>query len=174
MNKLKLSAILVLLCAVVFSAGCTKEVNYEENEKIIKAYVADFLSFYSQYYEIKEIETVVNEAKAEDQSYTAYISVKMTYKNFTPDSVEEVGYIKEAREKAEMETDPQLKEMYQRQYQTLRDEYLLEQESNFDFKAEGQLKEGLLEKDSISLFLAQDGEAGKAVYVPAEGLKDIN
>lgn len=162
-----LAGIIVAGCSIPQSTSAADE--NVANENVMKAYITDFLTKgYSKHYKINHINCEFREKKTADSEIEAIIFTTLNY-NFLsyqadPDTI---PYIKQAKEKAQTETDPKIKQILQKEYETMATEHGQPFNSNYLYKLTGHLVNGKLDAKSISLFLEEEGTNGP-VYTPAE------
>jgi len=180
----------IIACGIILlSVGCTnrneqkntinnstnKEVvnplESEINEDIMRKYITDFLTRgYSKHYIINYINCEFREKKVKGAEIEAIIFATMNsnYLNFkqNPDTV---PYIREAKEKAQKETNPKTKLILQNEYETMAKEFAESRNFYDQFKLTGSLVNGQIDIKSINLFVEEDGPDGHSViYSPAE------
>ncbi len=139
------------------------------NEDIMKMYITDFLTKgYSKHYVINSIKCEFRETKVKDAKLEAIIFTTMNYYLISykqdPDTV---PYIRQAKEKAQKETNPKTKQILQKEYETMAKEHTMPFDSNYVFKLTGNLVNGKIDVKTVRLFLEGDGPNG-LVYTPAE------
>lgn len=66
------------------------------------------------------------------------------------------------------ETNSERKKVLQNEYETLKNEYGKPSDSNYTFKFIANLIENRVDEKSIQLYLEQDAENNKVIYIPAE------
>lgn len=185
-KSVKIFWIVIACCIVLLSAGCTNQktqnntvpgstdkvirsADSASNKNVMKKYITDFLTKgYSNHYIINSVNCEFREIKVTDSELVAIIFTTMNY-NFLsykadPDTI---PYIKQAKEKAQKETNPKTKEILQKEYETMAKEHANPFDSNYLFKLTGNLVNGKIDVKSISLFLEGDGPNGP-IYTPAE------
>jgi len=142
---------------------------YAANEDVIKNYIADFLTKgYSKYYIINSMKFEFRQNKVQGSTIEAIVFTSMNF-NVPPKDPETVPFIKEAKEKAQNETNPERKKIRQKEYQTYVSEYGKPQDINFVFKFTANLVNGKIKEESIQLFAEQDAENG-VTYTPADDI----
>ncbi|NLW92697.1 MAG: hypothetical protein GXY34_14010 [Syntrophomonadaceae bacterium] len=142
------------------------------HQESVAAYISDFLrKGYGKYYAIQEIDHHFVSQQVKDGDFEAVVTTTMQSrpKNLASDP-DTVPYIKEAREKAERETDPAVKKVDQKIYETMKQEYGRVGESNYTFKFTAHLDGETIDENSIKLYLVQDAEPNHSEYLPAEDL----
>lgn len=140
------------------------------NQEIVAAYISNFLKQgYAKYYVIQEINHRFVSQQVKDGQLEAVVmtTMKSRPKNLAsnPDTV---PYIKEAKTKAQQESDPDRKKMLEEQYATLKREYGRVDESNFSFKLTAHLDGEMIDEESIKLYYVQDAAPNHTEYRPAE------
>lgn len=187
----KIAVYVIAMLCITLAAGCTKPaqpVNTDDtsnrpetnpvaqtisDEAVMKRYIADFLTKgFSKYYTIDSIESQLIKQETKDNKLEAIFFTKMMNRN-TAKHPDTVPYIKEAKEKAAREKDPERKLALQRQYLILYTEYLKPSESNFEFKITAELKDGKVDPSTLNIFTAIDGNQ-IVTYEPAEKLLPKN
>lgn len=149
----------------------TSSTNLLINGDIMKKYITDFLTTgYSKYYTINSIKYEIRKYKVKDTKAEAIIFTTMNSNipakaDMNPDTV---PYIKEAKEKAQKETDPARKKILQNEYETMANEYGKPSDSNYTFKLTADLIDNKIDEKSIKLFLEEDGPNNSVIYTPAE------
>lgn len=181
---------IIIACGIVLlSVGCTNQNKQNNtihnndnkevvsplesaiNEDIMQKYITDFLTRgYSKHYIINYINCEFREKKIKGAKIEAIIFTTMNYNymNFkqNPDTV---PYIREAKEKAQKETNPKIKAIRQYEYETMAKEHGEPFNSYYGFKLTGNIVNGQIDEKSIRLFIEQDGPDGHSViYTPAE------
>ncbi|MGD0153909.1 MAG: hypothetical protein ABSC17_09185 [Thermacetogeniaceae bacterium] len=149
----------------------TRSSNILANEDIMKKYITDFLTTgYSKYYTINSIKYDIREYKVQDTKVEAIINTTMNSNvpTKTGMNIDTVPYIKEAKEKAQKETDPARKEVLQNEYETMANEYGKPFDSDFGFKLTADLIDNKIDEKSIKLFSEEEGPNNSLIYIPAE------
>ncbi len=138
---------------------------------MIKKYITNFLTAgYSKYYTINSIKCDIREYKVKDTKVEAIINTTMN-SNVpikTGMNVDTVPYIKEAKEKAQKETDPVRKKILQNEYEGMAKEYGKPDDTNFGFKLTADLIDNKIDEKSIKLFFEEDDGPNGVKYAPAE------
>lgn len=176
---------IIFCCLFLFLAGCANQSQNQKtvgggaaaqeganstsvaNEAVIKNCIADFLTkVYSKYYIINSIKSGFRQNKVQGSTIEAVVFTTMNF-NVPPRDPETVPFIKDAKEKAQNETNPERKKIRQKEYQTYVSEYGKPQDINFVFKFTANLVNGKIKEESIQLFAEQDAENG-VTYTPAD------
>ncbi|MBA1335103.1 MAG: hypothetical protein HPY66_0725 [Firmicutes bacterium] len=172
--KKKIIAILAVIVCVgligfaVFYSTYPGPMNKLHNEDVMEKYISDFLkNGYSRYYIINSIASEFRSIKTDEGKLEAIVFTTMN-SNVPPKDPDTVPYIIEAKEKAQKETDPEKKKILQNEYETLKNKYGKPNDSNFVFMLTANLIDGKIDEKSIKLFLEQDTENNKVMYIPAE------
>lgn len=182
-NKIVRMAFLFMLLFMVMlsAAACTKQDTIRNvppqpvastsepatNEQIAKQHIMSFLTNgYSKYYRILGFESEVWKETAADGKYELLVLITMKNANSYKDP-NTVPYIKEMREKALRETDPQKKLKLQKEYDDIVQQYNKPVDTNFVFKVTADMISDKIDEKTIQLLIEQDGPGG-VIYVPAE------
>ena len=162
-------ALLFTGCAVLNQQkNITSKEELETNEQIMKDYISVFFrDGYAGYYNINNIQFEFVESKANDADMEAIILTIMNASDASKTDPESVPYIKDAKERAQKETNSERKTVLQKEYETLLQEYGKPFDSSFFLKLTAKLQDGKIHKESIKLFLEQESGNG-VLYIPAE------
>jgi|GEM_PF-2568307 len=142
------------------------------NQGIITSYISNFLTQgYAKYSAIQRINHrfVSQEIKRGQLEAVVMTTMRSRPKNPASDP-DTVPYIKEAKEKAQKESDPERKKMLQEQYETMKKEYGRAEDSNYTFKFTADVVQDKIDENSIKLYIVQDAAPNHTVYMPAEDI----